>query len=956
MSESEHQPTDDTSKLLTLISDVIAELHPRGIDKNTIHLDSRLDKDLGLDSLARVELLARIEKIFDISLPDTIFSEAETPRDLLRVIATANQAPVGKSIRMHNISAETLHQTDTRISPDGATPDRAMTLMDVLDWHVQTHPDHPHIRFYNDDNDGEVLSYRELAEEAQNIAAGLLNRDIQPGQAVAIMLPTGRDYFVSFYGILIAGAIPVPVYPPARMSQLEEHLKRHTAILQNCQAAALITVPEAIGVAKLLRAQVDSLHQVITAKELSQTIGALIKPASNPNDIAFLQYTSGSTGSPKGVILTHANLLANIRAYGKAMEIQPSDVCISWLPLYHDMGLIGSWFGSLYFGIPLVIMSPLNFLARPQRWLRAIHRFRGTLSAGPNFAYEMCARRIRDQDIEGLDLSSWRGALNGAEAISPKTMQRFCDRFAAYGFKRESMMPVYGLAESSVGLAFPPLHRGPVIDRIQREPFMQSGRAIPAPVTETNVREFVACGHPLPGHQVRIVDATGATSVELADRQEGRLQFRGPSSTSGYYRNPDKTRELFDGDWLHSGDRAYIADGDVFITGRTKDIIIKGGRNIYPEEIEDAIGNLADISKGGVAVFGTTDSETGTEQLIVVAETRRRDEEAQQTLRQEINAIATDLIGMPPDDIVLAPPRSVPKTSSGKIRRASSRELYEKNAIGKQQGSAAWQLARLTITGIKPAVRHGCRFITAGLYASYFWLVLSVTAVLTWIAVVALPIATWRWPVMGSTIKLMRRMLGIGLTVQGIENLPATDQPCIFVANHSSYLDSLILVEMLDRPVSFVAKAELQGQLLARLFLKRIEAAYVERFDQEKGIEDAKQIVQQARNGRSFLFYPEGTCQRMPGLLPFHMGAFTTAADAGLPVIPLTIRGSRTILRPDTWFPHRGIITVTIGEPIAPSGLQAESWSEAIRLRDATRQEILRRCGEPDLSHERIIV
>ena len=322
MSESEHQPTDDTSKLLTLISDVIAELHPRGIDKNTIHLDSRLDKDLGLDSLARVELLARIEKIFDISLPDTIFSEAETPRDLLRVIATANQAPVGKSIRMSSISAETLHQTDTRVSPDGATPDRAMTLMDVLDWHVQTHPDHPHIRFYNDDNDGEVLSYRELAEEAQNIAAGLLNRDIQPGQAVAIMLPTGRDYFVSFYGILIAGAIPVPVYPPARMSQLEEHLKRHTAILQNCQAAALITVPEAIGVAKLLRAQVDSLHQVITAKELSQTIGALIKPASNPNDIAFLQYTSGSTGSPKGVILTHANLLANIRAYGKAMEIQ----------------------------------------------------------------------------------------------------------------------------------------------------------------------------------------------------------------------------------------------------------------------------------------------------------------------------------------------------------------------------------------------------------------------------------------------------------------------------------------------------------------------------------------------------------------------------------------------------------------------------------------------------------
>ena len=232
-------------------------------------------------------------------------------------------------------------------------------------------------------------------------------------------------------------------------------------------------------VGRLLKSQVLSLRGVVTVSELTASSAPYIRPSISPNDIAFLQYTSGSTGNPKGVVLTHANLLANIRAMGEAVEATPDDVFVSWLPLYHDMGLIGACFGSLYFAILLIVMSPLSFLSRPKRWLWTIHQYRGTISASPNFGYEYCLLRLEDEAIEGLDLSCWRLALNGAEPVSPDSIEGFSRRFEPLGFKAEAMTPVYGLAESSVGLAFPPLHRGPLIDRIDREKFSLTGQAIP---------------------------------------------------------------------------------------------------------------------------------------------------------------------------------------------------------------------------------------------------------------------------------------------------------------------------------------------------------------------------------------------------------------------------------------------------------------------------------------------
>ncbi|HEX9871212.1 MAG TPA: AMP-binding protein, partial [Candidatus Tectomicrobia bacterium] len=469
--------------LLEVVQTLALELHPQRQSLASTSLDSSLERELGFDSLGRVELLQRVERAFGVQLPDQLLATADTPRDLLRALTTA-----GAHSRV--VQAKTMHATP--LSAVDEAPTRAGTLVDVLEWHVQSHPGRPHLYLYGEHDSAEEISYAEVHAGAIAVASGLQERGLQGGQTVAIMLPTGRDFFSSFYGVLLAGGVPVPIYPPARLSQIEDHLRRQASILDSARTSMLITVPEGQRLARLLGAQVEGLRSVVTVQELSSGGEAYAAPALQPEDIAFLQYTSGSTGTPKGVILTHANLLANIRAMGQVAGTTSREIFVSWLPLYHDMGLIGACFGSLYYACPLVLMSPLAFLARPERWLWAIHRHRGTISAAPNFAYELCLRRIDDRDLEGLDLSSWQMALNGAEPISAETVRRFCERFATYGFRPQTMTPVYGLAESSLGAAFPPPGRGVHLDRIQREPFGRSGQAIPADEGDATALSFVS--------------------------------------------------------------------------------------------------------------------------------------------------------------------------------------------------------------------------------------------------------------------------------------------------------------------------------------------------------------------------------------------------------------------------------------------------------------------------------
>ncbi len=927
-----------SERLLGAVHALAMQLNPRNISPGPVTLDSILDRDLGFDSLGRVELLVRLERTFDLTLAEQVLMNAETPRQLLHAILGAG----GRAVRRLPPAAELL------TLGEAAAPHDAMTLPGVLDWHVSAHPDRPHIRLYSDDDDGEIITYGDLADGARGIAGGLQGLGLTCGEAVLIMLPSGADYFFSFMAVLLAGGVPVPVYPPGRIGQLEEHLLRHLAIAENCRARIMIAMPEAARFSQLLRRRAGGLRHILTPAEIrAEGTDGLHPPVLKTEDTALLQYTSGSTGDPKGVVLSHANLLANIRAMGSALEASSKDVFVSWLPLYHDMGLIGAWLGSLYYAAHLVVMSPLAFIARPGRWLTAIHRYGGTISAAPNFAYDLCVRRLGEEQTGDLDLSSWRLAMNGAEAVNPDTMERFTGRFAANGFRPETMFPVYGLAENSVGLAFPPLNRAPLIDRVERAALMTGGYARPAAAGDSTALRFAACGRPLPGHQIRVVDAAG---LELPDRREGNIQFRGPSATGGYLRAADQNREMFHGRWLASGDKGYITDGDIYITGRDKDIIIRAGRNIYPQEVELEVGKIDGIRAGNVAVFGGVDKKNGTERLVVLAETRKNDPEVQAKQRARVIAIVTGLTGGPPDDVVLAPLNTIPKTSSGKIRRAAGRRIYEDGKIG-EAGRAVWlQVARLIIGAALPQLRRGLEFAGSALYAAGCLALFGFSALCLWVVVMILPVERWRWSLAQTTIKVLMRICGIPMILRGAENLPPTDAPCVYVSNHQSYIDALVMLALLPVRTRFVVKVELQRGFFLRTLLRRFDTLFVERFDNAKGVAGARSVIETGRGGRSLMFFAEGTFTRMPGLLPFRMGAFETAVAASLPVIPLAIRGSRSVLRGDQFFPRWGAVTVIAGPPINPHG---GGFEAAIELRDKVRAWILEHCREPDLDHER---
>jgi 1-acyl-sn-glycerol-3-phosphate acyltransferase len=948
-------PALDPAALLEVIRALVAELHPQRAQRITVALDSTLEGELGLDSLSRMELVARVEQQLGVTLSEQAVAQAETPADLLRA---AHGGGSGSPPALRTAPLRESAPLGGRIRDAAGVPQRASTLLEVLEWYGEADPSRTHVLLYEDDTPT-PLTYGELLLAGREVASGLLRGGVAGGDRVAIMLPTGIDYLASFFGALLAGAVPVPIYPPARPSQIEDHLRRHAGILSNAGVAVLIAPSDAQPVARLLRMHVESLRAIPTVAELRAAATPPGRPPVRSDDIAYLQYTSGSTGQPKGVVLSHANVLANIRAMGTALRVTPEDVFVSWLPLYHDMGLIGAWLGSLYYGTPLVLMSPLRFLARPERWLKAIHQHRATLSGGPNFAYELLLRMVRDKALEGLDLSSWRVAFNGAEPVQPETLERFVERFAPHGFRRTALMPVYGLAENGVGLAFPPLERGPWIDRVQRAALTEHARAVEASESDPNALRIPACGLALPGHELRIANDAG---VELGEREEGRIQFRGPSSTRGYYRNPEATRGLLLGagreTWLDSGDIGYLARGEVFITGRHKDIIIRAGRNIYPHELEEAIGAIDGIRKGSVAVFGTRDAATGTEKLVAIAETRFRDPGQLEGLRQAVGTAAVDLLGMPLDDVVLAKPHTVPKTSSGKIRRAASRALYEQG-LGTVKRRAVWlQVLRLRIAGVLPLIRRSRRRAGDLLFGMWGAVLLAAIAPPAWLLIALSPRPAMAWAVLRVAARAILRLTGTPVAVRGLEHLPA-GRPCILVVNHGSYLDGLLIAAALPGSWSFVAKRELAASGPIRIFLDRLGSLYVERFDAQRGAEDAKAVAEAALLGRALVYFPEGTFSRMPGLLPFYLGGFTAAVEAGVPLVPVAMRGTRSMLRDGHWLLRRTLLSVTVCPPILPGGKPREgqlrkgrAFAAAVALRDRARAVLLPLVGEPDLAVE----
>jgi len=890
-----------------------------------------LEREVGLGSLEKVELITRIERRTGRTLPDGAL-QAETCEEIATLLTDAGPGGGGGPV------APGRPPVDAPIATGPLA--LARTVDRALASRAEEAPDRVTIYLTEDDGSEQEITYSQLFRGASQIATGLAARGISRGDTVALMLPTGFDFLRSFQGILLLGAVAVPIYPPVRLDRLAEYAERQGAILRSAGVRILITVGRAKVIAEVLKSLVPSLNEVVTGDDLASDprSRAHMGPQSKPEDAAFIQYTSGSTGSPKGVLLTHENLMANIRAIGLGLEARPMEVGVSWLPLYHDMGLIGSWLFPMASAYPLALRSPLSFLSRPERWLHDIHRRRGTLSAAPNFAYELCVRRIRDEDIEGIDLSSWKCALNGAEPVRPETIDRFVARFGKYGFRRETMMPVFGLAECSVGLSVPPVQRGPKFDRVDRASF-ERGRATRADAGDAQAVVFVSVGRALPDHEIKIVDDEGSP---VPERQVGRLLFRGPSMTQGYYRNEEATSRIRCADgFLDSGDLAYIGEGELYITGRLKDLIIRGGRNLVASEIEEAASEVPGVRKGCVAAFGVPDSRGGTEQVVIVAETRARDAGERDAIEGAILERVAQAIGAPPDIVRLVGPGGVPKTSSGKIRRSDTKALYLSGALGRAKGDSL--ATRLRLAGLlargaaSSALGRASLFLRgAGLFG-----VLGLYAPVSVVALSLLkPEAARRFEHRSARIAL--RLLTGRAAVEGRISLDP-GKPALLVCNHSSYLDVIALRALLREDFVFVAKREVLTYPFLGRFIRRSGHLAVERRDAQRSAADAAQVTAALNRGLSVLVFPEGTFTHADGVRPFRLGAFRAASDAGCPIVPLALRGTRKMLREGQMVPRKGSLSLWIGEPVAAEGA---SFRDLVALRDRVRKLIAGKSGE----------
>jgi acyl carrier protein len=914
-------------QILQIVRELLTELGLAHAAES-VSLDSSFDRDLGLGSLEMVELLVRTEARLNIRLPDRIAEEAETPREWVRTMLRGDEeAPAAARYRI---------QQPARPAPPA--PAYARTLIEVLRKHAEVDPDRVQAHVL-EGGSGEDITYGQLLATASNVAAGLVTAGLRRNETVAIMLPTSPQFFYAFFGVMLAGGIAVPIYPPARPDKIEEYVRRQAGILRNAEVRYLISFEDAKRVSELLRLNLPGMLGVTTVEDLAGSGARLQQGVIEAADAAFIQYTSGSTGDPKGVVLTQANLLANIRGIGWAVNVQPTDIVVSWLPLYHDMGLIGSWLFSVYYALPITVLSPLAFLSRPERWLWALHGSRGTLCPAPNFSYELCARKIPDSAIEGLDLSAWRVAINAGEAVLPGTLERFAERFKPYGFRAESFVPCYGLAESSVALAFPPINRKPVIDRIRREVFEAEGKTVPAAPGDSSALRFVANGKPLPGHEIKIVDEEGRESGE---RTQGRVLFRGPSKTAGYHRNPQATAAVTTADgWMDSGDLGYWADGELYVTGRAKDLIIKAGHNIVPQEIEIAAAEVPGVRRGCVAAFGTRDPELGTEQLIVVAETRAAAQEELDRIEAEVIRKVGMAVGTPPDKVELVAPQSIPKTSSGKIRRNETRLLYERGQLETRKRPPWLQILRLWRENLDSWAALRLIRLGRGLHRKYTQGLLLAAAASGGILARIIPGPASSGTIVRLSSRGLLRLLGHRVTLEGAGRIKPREA-AVFVANRAGILDPLVLAATLPLPVLLADGGALESLPgMAAFLLEPITLPPLPDVLMPPGGTLRQRIRSALEAGHSVLVLSEGPPTAPAHLSRFRLDALDAAAQTSTPIYPLGVRGTSHILSMGRGVRATADARVSAGEAMLP---EIRDPRDLVALRERVRETIAKLC------------
>ncbi len=509
---------------------------------------------------------------------------------------------------------------------------------------------------------------------------------LEKGDRVALVLPDNQDFVLAFLGAVRAGIVPVPIYPPAGLRKLDGYLENTLHIVMK-SGAKLVLADH--GIKRLLgtvQARATELKAVVAVESIRRSEEPLRPATLSLDDTAFLQYTSGSTSAPKGVVVTHGNVAHNVHAFMRlGIGIEDGvDSGVSWLPLYHDMGLIGFVLGPLYHRNTVTFLPPFMFLKRPVRWLEALSRHRGTISFGPNFAYALCCKRIRDAELEGLDLSSWRVAGCGAEPIRAANLVAFTEKFAPYGFDRRALMPCYGMAEATLAISFRRVQSGLSVDTIDAGTLAEKGIAEPPPRTAqaSHTVEVVSCGPSFEDHDLAIFALDDESSARpLGERVVGEIRLRGPSVTSGYFNEPELSQQAFAGGWLKTGDLGYLAGGEVHVCGRSKELIIVNGRNYYPQDLEWEAGSVASVRKGSVIAFGTLKPLNDRERIVLCFETSVTGASERDGISAAVQRAVRIATGLSVDEVVALDVGVLPKTSSGKLKRGECRVLYESGRL-----------------------------------------------------------------------------------------------------------------------------------------------------------------------------------------------------------------------------------------------------------------------------------
>ena len=526
------------------------------------------------------------------------------------------------------------------------------------------------------------LTVDQLLCGANSYARALTLAKIQPGEVVVLILQHGEDLVYAFWGTILHGAIPsIMPFLTEKLSP-ERYRADLSALISVTQPTAIITYPEFEAEVRGALQEGDSVREVIVTdkvdKQIDLEFDSLAGFQRKPEDIVILQHSSGTTGLQKGVALSHQAVFNQLDAYGKALSLNENDVVVSWLPLYHDMGLIAGFIMPILSGIHLVLQSPFDWVRAPYKLMQSVTKYRGTLSWLPNFAYNFCAQKIRERHLEGVDLSSWRVVTNCSEPVRWESHQAFYEKFKSYGLKREALQTSYAMAENVFAVTQSPLGGEPAVLEIERKAFMSE--RVAKLTTDANAHEhptmkMMSSGRPLENVKIKVLDENRS---ELPERVIGEVALQSNSMLTGYYHREDATQQAFHEGWYLTGDYGFISDGEVFVSGRKKDMIIVGGKNVYPQDLESLTYEVAGVHAGRSVAFGIFDEEQGTEDVVIIAEVDSEDPAEQQKVADAIRLHVTKNSAIALRYVKVVDPKWILKTSSGKTARSANKEKFLK--------------------------------------------------------------------------------------------------------------------------------------------------------------------------------------------------------------------------------------------------------------------------------------